>query len=515
MNNTNNTISRTRSDGGNNFISKPGTSNINMNNGRGLNSSMKNPQGKGYAKPESDIKNLSGYNIITHAKDNKNSKEVYSNNDYYNNYIGKQNKVIYSGKGYIVNSPSNRNINKSSSNSSNQVKAKQGSSTLYLNSNQERTKSGAGTGTSQGVKNVQVDNLFISYKNAPLNNPINLNNSLDTRVNYSQSLQHRGNTRQGNGLSNDIFKKTNTNLSNSMVYNKIPTLCSKNEDYNNNCMYDQKQSQNKSVNATVFNASAKSVREYAYKEERNPLYRPAMEDFCKIIDRFMGDPGRGLFTLYDGHGGAEPVKYVKDRMPEVFTKFLKDTNNIEKAFIFSFQKVDDELKVLSDSENAGTTACIVYISRENDIIVGCKRSLFCANVGDTRCILISSNEVKRLSYDHKCIDEPEANRIRKVGGVVFNGRMFGQLALSRALGDHAMKKHGVIATPCVIKHTISDRDKWVVMCSDGVWDVLTDNDIFDLSLNCYNADELSDLIVRKAIDNGSRDNISCITIKLN
>lgn len=266
----------------------------------------------------------------------------------------------------------------------------------------------------------------------------------------------------------------------------------------------------------LFNSSAKSVKEYSYTENRNSSFRNTMEDYCKIIDRYMNDNSKGLFCLYDGHGGSEPVKYVSNRMPDIFSKCLMETkNNIEKSLISTFQKVDDELKVLSDCENIGTTACLVYIFKDADIITGGRKTIYCANVGDTRCILLQNSTFKRMSYDHKCTDETEVSRIRKVGGVVFNGRVFGQLALSRALGDHAMKKYGVICTPYINRHIVSEKDRFIVVCSDGVWDVLSDEEVFNLSQKVKRADELSLLIVNNAVDKGSRDNISCIVVRLN
>jgi serine/threonine protein phosphatase PrpC len=78
-----------------------------------------------------------------------------------------------------------------------------------------------------------------------------------------------------------------------------------------------------------------------------------------------------------------------------------------------------------------------------------------------------------------------------------------------------LKKYGVVPTPYIAKHTISEKDRYVVMCSDGVWDALDEAKVFELSLKCSNSDELSDLIVKRAVEIGSRDNISCIVIKVN
>jgi serine/threonine protein phosphatase PrpC len=320
----------------------------------------------------------------------------------------------------------------------------------------------------------KIDHLLMSYKNAPLNNPISINyDSFNTRVNYSNQV-HQTRAKPSSGIKSN-----------------------EKEDESN------------------YNPSAKSVKEFVYKEDRNSECRNTMEDFGKIIDKFMNDNSKGLFCLYDGHGGTELAKYVRDRIPELLTRQLSERHlNVDKAITAAYHKVDEELKLMSESQNNGTTACIVYCCRENDPIMGSKRVIYCSNVGDTRAILVTNTEAIRLSYDHKCIDESEVARIRKIGGIVFGGRVFGQLAISRALGDHAMKKYGVVPTPHITRHVINEKDKFVVMASDGVWDVIEENEIFEFSKD-LNTDELCDKIVKKAISNGSRDNISCIVIKLN
>ena len=48
-------------------------------------------------------------------------------------------------------------------------------------------------------------------------------------------------------------------------------------------------------------------------------------------------------------------------------------------------------------------------------------------------------EAKELSRDHKPDDKPEKERIVKAGGLVDDGRINGNLNLSRAIGDFEYK----------------------------------------------------------------------------
>jgi serine/threonine protein phosphatase PrpC len=54
------------------------------------------------------------------------------------------------------------------------------------------------------------------------------------------------------------------------------------------------------------------------------------------------------------------------------------------------------------------------------------------------------------------------------------GRVGGSLAITRAFGDHSLKKDGVIAKPYIKKHILRTTDKFLVIASDGVWDALED-----------------------------------------
>ena len=79
-----------------------------------------------------------------------------------------------------------------------------------------------------------------------------------------------------------------------------------------------------------------------------------------------------------------------------------------------------------------------------------------------------------MSQDHKGTDFAEIERIKSGGGILFDGRVGGSLAVTRALGDHSLKSNGVIAKPYIQKHLLKTGDKFLIIACDGVWDVLED-----------------------------------------
>ena len=61
---------------------------------------------------------------------------------------------------------------------------------------------------------------------------------------------------------------------------------------------------------------------------------------------------------------------------------------------------------------------------------------------------------------------------------------------------------------------ITNRDKYVILATDGVWDASEESEVYDLSKQYSNSKELCNMIVSKSILKGSADNISCFVITL-
>ena len=84
-------------------------------------------------------------------------------------------------------------------------------------------------------------------------------------------------------------------------------------------------------------------------------------------------------------------------------------------------------------ESRGCTANVVLIKGD---------SVYCANAGDSRAIMGVSGKNVALSFDHKPTNPTERQRITRAGSTVNGeGRIDGNLNLSRAIGDIAHKKN--------------------------------------------------------------------------
>jgi len=262
-------------------------------------------------------------------------------------------------------------------------------------------------------------------------------------------------------------------------------------------------------------------------------WRLNMED-AEIFDvNFKGDDC--LFAFFDGHGGAEVAKFCKSHFGEKLRANKNFETNIEKALIDTFFQMDvllqspagqAELKQLkTDSEGgdsfAGCTANVIYI-RDGFI--------YCANAGDSRAI-VWDGAVQHLSKDHKPDNELEKARISKAGGFIIEGRVNGNLNLSRAIGDLEYKKNPslnpneqlISAEPEIVKKAITKADEFIVMGCDGIWEIMSDLEICQIVtkgiLNGQSMPTIAETILDKGLAPDTSqgtgcDNMSAIVIQL-
>merc|ERR1712216_203322 len=117
--------------------------------------------------------------------------------------------------------------------------------------------------------------------------------------------------------------------------------------------------------------------------------------------------------------------------------------------------------------------------------------------------------------------ERESERITKAGGQVVatkDGklRVAGRIQVTRAIGDVAMKQHGVVPTPEVSMHRVCVEDDFVMLATDGVWDVVNEKEaVRNISSTARHVDFGAKSLCIRAWELGSDDNISAVCVYLN
>ncbi|KDP23431.1 hypothetical protein JCGZ_23264 [Jatropha curcas] len=232
---------------------------------------------------------------------------------------------------------------------------------------------------------------------------------------------------------------------------------------------------------------------------------------CFIIWEEFGCQEDMIFCgIFDGHGpwGHYVAKKVREWMPSSLLCNWQETlaqtsldpdidldsdkkhqrfNIWKHSYIKACAAVDQELEQHRkiDSFHSGATA--LTIVRQGEL-------LFVANVGDSRAVLATtSNDGNlvpvQLTVDFKPNLPQEAERIHQCRGRVSclddepgvhriwlpNEESPG-LAMSRAFGDYCIKDFGLISVPEVTQRNITSEDQFVVLATDGVWDVISNQE---------------------------------------
>ncbi|KAF8819852.1 protein phosphatase 2C domain-containing protein [Cardiosporidium cionae] len=284
------------------------------------------------------------------------------------------------------------------------------------------------------------------------------------------------------------------------------------------------------------------------------------------------------FAIFDGHSGVGCADYAQQHLHnnimstyrQSIERMQRIQNSKRRRKGQRMQSVEMETLIHSCIKGFKITdSNYLDIAKRKSIYDGCTAcacllygpdidgalKLLCAHAGDSRAILCRSNIAMRLTEDHKPNRADEKKRIEAAGGMVIHTSLLIfileysllaaiperflhimkvegiwrlmmhskelqtslGLSVSRALGDVLLKypKKILSAEAEINIYTIDfDNDYFLVLGSDGVFDVLTDQEIVDLVLNNErkNPEQVATLVVQEAEKRGSTDDKTCTVV---
>jgi protein phosphatase 2C len=226
-----------------------------------------------------------------------------------------------------------------------------------------------------------------------------------------------------------------------------------------------------------------------------------------------------FYGVYDGHGGDTVSAHCKSNLHTCFaTSLLRqqeraaDSNDrslgrsanstkeyVKAALESSFEQIDQQLWKGKTAMYVGSTAVVAVLSKQH---------LWLANCGDSRAVLSRGRKEIVSTKDHDPNLPEERARITAAGGVVLCvygcHRVNGALAMSRAIGDHALHP-AVNSCPDV---TVIDRtadDDFLVIASDGLWDVCTNQEVIGIAHRSIDR-------AQKTMDRAASLQIACMVL---
>ena len=223
---------------------------------------------------------------------------------------------------------------------------------------------------------------------------------------------------------------------------------------------------------------------------------------------------------------SEEIEINNEKISEIFenNNFIENTINklVEKSNECNF-----------NLDFSGTTCTLLFLI-ENKII--------CSNIGDSQCVLFNCSNQDRWTYEiisiiHKPDEPKEKQRILEMGGEIHpyydeNGiyegpnriyaknKTYPGLCLSRSIGDLIGEEIGIISEPDIIIKNIDSTCKYIILGSDGLWDMIKPYDanrIVNPYFNRGDPDGACKALLKKATknwekDGSDRDDITIIVI---
>ena len=325
-------------------------------------------------------------------------------------------------------------------------------------------------------------------------------NEIEKKIKYNNENNNENNSENNNENNNENNKKRNDYSDFIEVATKQKQSCK-----NMNCKYFLNPNQNQMSNKNIIISSLLTKAGICDDKEK------INQDSYIIIENLFSQP-LNIYGVFDGHGdnGHLISKFISDFMNHYYFNKLnyylneKDiqnvlAKNITTTFVENYEQIikkcstelDKEIniKVNYDISQSGSTSVMIYLIND---------TLICSNVGDSQCILFkcSSDDLwtfEPLSKQHLPSDTEEQKRITENGGEVHpyydedgyegddrvyaKNQIYPGLSMSRTIGDLEAKKIGVISTPDITLTKITCDSKFLVIGSDGLWDVIKPYDM--------------------------------------
>ncbi|VAH76882.1 probable protein phosphatase 2C 5 isoform X2 [Triticum dicoccoides] len=263
--------------------------------------------------------------------------------------------------------------------------------------------------------------------------------------------------------------------------------------------------------------------------------------------------GFSFAAVLDGHAGFSTVQFLRDELFKecaaaldggavLNTKNLEAiTDSIRRAFATMDANLSTWLQQMDKEDDSGATATALFL--RNDVLV-------VSHIGDSCLVISRGGRPQSLTNFHRPYGNnktslEEVKRIRAAGGWIRDGRVCGDISVSRAFGDIRFKTRKnemlvkgvnegrwtekfvsrikfkgdlIISSPDVSLVELGPDVEFVLVATDGLWDYIksTEAVAFVRDQLCQHGDvqRACEALGEKALDRRSQDNISIVIADL-
>lgn len=248
--------------------------------------------------------------------------------------------------------------------------------------------------------------------------------------------------------------------------------------------------------------------------------RAGMEDALCMLETGQ----TRIMAVFDGLRGSRVSAFAARSVLPILARRLDAQDDVATAIRFACDQVQAKIRRLDPVVQAGSTATIAVI-RQGMLHLGW--------IGDSPAWLMGDNGICELVTPHHPGHPSEDARIAEQGGSVRREtRMMdsgeeipwgplrcygpdgaGGIALTRALGLPALGP--VISNaPTLISRPLAPSDRFLVLATDGVSEVVRPQDLHDILTEKDHARAAAKAVIDQVLQNGAPDNASVIILKL-
>lgn len=218
-------------------------------------------------------------------------------------------------------------------------------------------------------------------------------------------------------------------------------------------------------------------------------------------DYYFFSEDHGLFIVADGMGGhnsgeiasEEAVMYLINELKGVNFSDLK--GDLDEFIKGKIREAHNHILGIADQniEHRGMGCTLV-------LMIKIQNQIHTWHVGDARAYWINKEEIIQLGSDHSYVSE-----------MVKNGLMTREEAWSSAFKNKITMALGapVEILPEYVTCEVGENDR-IILCSDGLWDMLKDDEIRKIANKGQNAKKITLALLKKALERGGNDNITII-----
>ncbi|MBR6999012.1 MAG: Stp1/IreP family PP2C-type Ser/Thr phosphatase [Lachnospiraceae bacterium] len=208
-----------------------------------------------------------------------------------------------------------------------------------------------------------------------------------------------------------------------------------------------------------------------------------------------------LYIVADGMGGHNAGDFASRFSVERFVSLIRESKErtpisaIEAALKTTNEELIAKAKSQREYDGMGTTFVMATLLSDGYLLI--------ANIGDSRLYIVN-DAIHQITQDHSLVAEMVRNGELKKEEARFHPQ---KNVVLRALSTRS------VVNPDFYKIKVN-RGDYILLCSDGLWEMVEEGELLKLVSEYEDVSDITDKMVFMANENGGKDNITVILMKV-